>query len=329
MEEDYPEPIAMEGQNKNAIEIEAYENKAEELRAVTFTDAIYSIAEGIMSSVNTLSNMTNNIAASAGDDDKARGKRIWSKAFTSHAKQSGDSKFKVRSGGGQIGTDIDIIEDKFILGAAFTKATTNAKMLGASNIKASANIWSLYSRYNISNNFVMDGDLSYGALQIKGLETDRKNNNGNLFKTSITIAHKIRLSDNSLIIMPKAGIAYDATAARYKKHDIKANNLSNNIGLSIGAAGLKLGDTLIITPSIHGGAKHIISQKKSKARLSYGDYGREELTSSYKSPKDIYNIGAALEITKNQNITLAIGYDCNFRKQYKSHSGFMKLEVKF
>ncbi len=308
----------------------------QQLPSISKDDSLYSGATNY--AINTLSdNIVNSflptdafptVAVAAGDEEVLRAKRVWSRAFASGAKQSGANRFVTKSYGSVIGADIDVIENKLVLGAAFSTSNNNAKVGGSAKIKVSSNVASVYGKYNFTDKIFANGDISYGLLNIKGLPNSNKSK-GDLFRASAFFGHNIILNDNSLIITPKIGTSYDAVKVKHKNGDIKSNNLSVNLGISA-STNFKVRGNLSVTPSIHGGGKYIVSQKKSSVKFSSTNYDlRDEFAPSYKSPKDMYNLGGSVNLSKTDSVSFKVGYDLNFRKDYKSHSGFVKLEVKF
>ncbi len=269
-------------------------------------------------------------AAAAGDEDsEAQAKRLWTKAFISTAKQKGSNSFKTNSFGGIIGADIDIIENKLILGAAFTHADAKTKIMGSYNMNSDANLGTIYSRYYITDSLALSGDISYGLLKIKGLEKGKKSNRGGLFKGDLTLSNNTRLNSANILFTPKVGVAYDALSVKHSGGSINSSNFAGNLGLAISRS-LVVSDDVMVAPSIHAQVKHVFNQKKTKIKLSATSYnGRTDLSPTDKSPKDMYNIGSSIEISKHNALTLGLGYDFHFRKSYKAHSGFVKLEVKF
>lgn len=225
-----------------------------------------------------------------------------------------------------IGTDIYLIEDKFMIDVAFTNATYRAFM-ATSNVKVNSNVISTYYRYDSSTSLVLSGGISYGVLKIHGLEKGITSNNGNVLKNSVAITKNIILNNDGLILRPKAGLSYNAINLYYDNGTMGSSNLSSDIALDISKT-FNLSDHFFMSYSIYGGVQHILKQTTNKINIA-GNSENKTSRGYRASPsyKNLYNIGYYININKNNDINVGLGYNLNLRNKYKAHSGFIKLEI--
>ena len=282
---------------------------------------------------NTISTILNNrarspisiVEATAAGDDRSYG--LWTKGFASSAIQKGEHTAKTRTFGGTIGGDIDLIEDKMLLGVAFTHAKLDAKIKGEDTIRANVNMGSIYTNYEISKQAFVSANISYGQVDIKNLTFAGSKNKGNAFKANASLGYNIAL-DNGAIITPEAGLSFNTIKLKDLKPTSSASKrkanmerITTDLSLSI-AKDFKINDQLNLKPTIHFGISHMLKQNNLSDKASH-------LMKEQKAPKTSYNTGISVLAYGANAISLDVGYNLNFKPKYKAHSGFVKLEVKF
>ncbi len=264
-------------------------------------------------------------ALAAGDDGLNR--KIWAKAFGASGVQKGTHAAKSKTFGATIGGDLDIIEDKMLLGAAFTHAKLNVKVKDEPTVHANVNMASIYARHDMLKRAFVTSSLSYGLMDVKNLTFSGSKNKANALKANINLGYKIKLKNGSLVT-PKVGLSYDNVKIKNLKlsPNAKGSNanmerISTDFSLSI-AKNIKVKDGLNLRPGLHAGINHISHQSNPLANA-------ERLLQAPKIPKTSYNVGVSVLASSNKAVTLDVGYNFNWKSKYKAHSGFAKLEVKF
>ena len=282
--------------------------------------------------VNMTSQITKMIAdrrdvTMLGAGDETPNRKLWAKGFGSSAEQTGLHAAKTKTFGFTVGGDLEVMEDKMTLGAAYTHAKLDAKIKEEATVNSNINMGSIYSHYNFGKNTLLTTNASYGLMNVKNLTFKAVKNKADIFKIHGNLSHRFTL-DNGVNITPKVGLSYDCVkikdfkpAAGDKNRKANMERIVTDLALSLDK-NIKVNDNLHLRPQIHGGINYIAKQKDP-------GYQTDQLLQNPKTPKTSYNLGASILAYGNNAVSLDLGYDFNWKSKYKAHSGFAKLEVKF
>jgi outer membrane autotransporter protein len=314
-------PLVPSGSAPDLVKIT--NNQAKTHAAIMNTN---EIASSISEMLSNRASSQINIAALAAGDDALNGK-IWTKVFGASGVQKGLHAAKSNTFGATIGGDIDLLNNKMLLGAAFTHAKLNVKVKNEDRVHANFNMMSIYTRHDILKNAFVTSSLSYGLVDVKNLTFSGSKNKANTVKANINLVYNIQL-ENGALVTPKIGISYDnvkiknlKSSPNNKGSNANMERISTDFSLSV-AKNIKVREGFKLTPGVNFGINHISHQTNPLSKT-------EHLLPAPKAPKASYNVGVSVLATRNQAINFDIGYNFNWKSKYKAHSGFAKLEVKF
>jgi len=325
-------------------------------------DQITSIITNISSVTNDrlsyLNRSSNNKGLSSGDKVPEYG--IWIKGFTgsgiekmkSNVIQDGNlsykSSIKNKFYGITIGIDTRVREEA-VFGVSYEsmKSKRSAEMQSSSHIqnntsKTDAHIFTIYGSGNVSNEIVINGNVSYGKVLIRDI-TDSTNSiplnkqNGN-FINSALVANYLLYSGNIVSLIPRVKVSYnDINFEEYKSNFIKIPR-NNNQELQLGAgvelfADLSNNSSLSLIPELK--VDYFRSLWKKGSRVQVSNFINAQILSwDVNNNKEQLKFGVGLNIVSSA-LELGIGYEhiIQVKKQSEAvgscHLGYLKLKVNF
>jgi outer membrane autotransporter protein len=294
-------------------------------------------------------------AIGSGDDDTLR-YGVWGSPFYGTACQEtykGVSGYKSKSAGGIVGFD-GLVNDNLLLGAAYSRINTQMshqdKKIG-DKTNGKTNIFSLYSLYNLTNNWFTEAIASYGITRVK-------NSEGRLIATTKrnvtaleTAAAKYKsisysgqlltgynyIASEKLMITPTIGFRYsqfkDAgyteTGTKFQNLVVKKrsyNKFEGILGLRT-AATLKANKVLLI-PELHGYVNHDCKGKAPIIDARLDGINEPLPTKSVKPVKTFFTVGTGFTAKYNM-MECGIIYNVNIASKYIGHQGSLKVKVNF
>ncbi|MDR0774586.1 MAG: autotransporter outer membrane beta-barrel domain-containing protein [Rickettsia sp.] len=294
-------------------------------------------------------------AVGSGDDDTLR-YGVWGSPFYGTACQEtykGVSGYKSKSAGGIVGFD-GLVNDNLLLGAAYSRINTQMshqdKKIG-DKTNGKTNIFSLYSLYNLTNNWFTEAIASYGITRVR-------NSEGRLIATTKrnvtaleTAAAKYKsisysgqlltgynyIASEKLMITPTIGFRYsqfkDAgyteTSTKFQNLVVKKrsyNKFEGILGLRT-AATLKANKVLLI-PELHGYVNHDFKGKAPIIDARLDGINEPLPTKSVKPVKTFFTVGTGFTAKYNM-MECGIIYNVNIASKYIGHQGSLKVKVNF
>ncbi|MFP3018104.1 MAG: autotransporter domain-containing protein [Candidatus Tisiphia sp.] len=295
-------------------------------------------------------------AIGSGDDDTLR-YGVWASPFYGTACQEtykGVSGYKAKSAGGIVGFD-GLVNDNLLLGAAYSRINTQMshqdKKFG-DKTNGKTNIFSLYSLYNLTNNWFTEAIASYGITRVR-------NSEGRLIATNVkrnvtaleTAAAKYKsisysgqlltgynyIASEKLMITPTIGFRYsqfkDAgyteTGTKFQNLVVKKrsyNKFEGILGLRT-AATLKANKVLLI-PELHGYVNYDFKGKTPIIDARLDGINEPLPTKSVKPVKTFFTVGTGFTAKYNM-MECGIIYNVNIASKYIGHQGSLKVKVNF
>jgi outer membrane autotransporter protein len=80
---------------------------------------------------------------------------------------------------------------------------------------------------------------------------------------------------------------------------------------------------------MHAGIDYAFSSQNSGTKVKIIDGIEPIVTPSEKLTKAFYIVGAGVQAIQSDNYEISAGYDMGFAKKFQSHTGTLKLRVKF
>ena len=262
---------------------------------------------------------------------------------------------KHNSVSGIIGADLDINDD-LLVGIAISllkdKAKFKDELLG--NRSKSKNVsFSLYSLYDIGNNFYLTGSVGFGVTELKinslkpnslgGKSAVYSNQDIKDLTANIAVGYDIKVSEK-FIVSPEVGIKFTKLYAkdyREKSSDpliqahlatVNAKD-SVNIGSIIGlnAQGLLVSNnTFHIIPQAHVKVNTDLHKRSHSINVTYDSLGISFNPKPTNKKITVVNLGvstAILSSSKTYEITLS--FDHFMAKKYSSNQGAVELRINF
>ena len=278
----------------------------------------------------------------AAGDNNMQSYGVWAQGMFGNAKQkksSHDLGYKLNQQGANIGFDFG--DDNYLVGIAYTRNGSKVKNLSM-NEKITSNIGSLYSLYNLDNNFFLNGQLKYGRSTIK---KQRSNTNGSIAygKTKgemagaeVELGYYYDFMSKSQLI-PTIGLSYDYVKVKgYKETGSGITRaISKRNGDKTSAfAGLMVNHNIdlqsfTLTPEIHTYLDYAIKSKAKGINVTLFTQVQPIYIPSTKPARAYYAIGTSLKLAKEQKLNVSLGYDFGVSKKFYSHSGYIQARVNF
>jgi|GEM_PF-5551091 len=265
--------------------------------------------------------------------------------YSSHQKPVGGSAgYRNHSFGKAVGVD-KMISDGLSLGASFTYFNTKIKDKAPSinSSKVDTSMLSLYGSYWLSNNFFVQGLLSFSfndvgmhRIDSGSMESLRGHYKSYSYETEALGGYNYTLSKNATLT-PMFGARYTAyqdpsyteTAINSSKISV-AKKSSDKIEAIAGAkltTMRMLDNGMMIIPEIHGFVNQRIGGKAFKINATAGDSAPVLTNTTENYTKTVWSGGVILSL-KHCAIEYSVGYDTHISKKYVGHQGTFKILVK-
>lgn len=290
---------------------------------------------------------------SAGDAyDYKESPGIWLKLFYGQSIQShkrSNPGFKTNWVGGTLGADYSLDED-LTLGAAISivNSTINYKnkKLG-DKTKVDTILLSLYGMRQLSQNWFIQGILSYGQSKVCNYEKRIINTsltqvakgkyNAITYGSEILVGYKYLIPKTNTMVTPLVGLRYGKFIdGGYKETGTFRRNLKVNkktLDKLEGVVGGRLSfltefQNILLIPELYAFVSHDFKGKAQKVTAKLDGAMAPISTNITKREKTLINIGTSLT-AKHNNMEYGIGYDAYLARKYIGHQGALKLRVNF
>ena len=315
---------------------------------VILHDILGPISHGIFFRLDSFHRPLEVLGVSGGDEEKVIEKGVWIKGLRSLSTQQSratDPGFKNAQSGGMIGFDAEISEG-LVLGGAYTNVYSDTKFTGISSIfnqqKTKIHVFTLYNERSMPNNFSVRSHLKYGRALIyannSGVSVIKSKTHGDIWRASTECVYRTAYQ-NGVNIIPKLGTTFDYftinkfssfynnTPANVSGRSGRRFAINGGIGIKKAIATKK---DIQLIPEMHFNIDQAIYTKNGSAMVStLGDHKLELLATTAKSSKTTYNVGTSVHINRNRKVDFGIGYDYSFRPQFKNHTGYLSVAIKF
>jgi outer membrane autotransporter protein len=322
---------------------------------------IIGVAQGLNTHYHDITNLFTSAiftrvatAAAAGDKAPMVRNGFWTSALygVSHKRSgAGSSSYKSHSYGGSIGFDVSVREG-VIVGIAYSNLLSKFKYRDIKSptiINVKNHIISLYASVEATSNFLFQGLVSIGKMNLYANATKTITNNlyktargklkGTNYSAEGVLNYKINPNPN-LLIIPNIGIKYGAIhQGHYSESGAGIQNLSIASKINrklVGAIGAKiltpynLNANTAIAPGISFSVEQHFNNKNqaSRIKLKWQSDEFEREVNYGKAPNIRYNLGAILNLS-HKNIDVSANYNCHLYKGYQSHQAGAKLRISF
>lgn len=252
--------------------------------------------------------------------------------------------YRIHSFGKSIGVD-KMLSDGVSLGASFTYFNTHIKDKAPSTTKTKVDtsMISLYGSYWPSNNFFVQGLLSFsfndvGTRKVNPvtLELLKGDYRSHSYEAETLCGYNYALSE-SAVLSPMLGIRYTAYKdPSYKETGASSGNLSvekkssNKVEAIAGAkfTTMKTLDSgMTIIPEIHGFVNQKVGGKAFKINATVGSSSPALTNTTENYTKTVWSGGVTLSL-KHRAMEYSVGYDAHLSKKYVGHQGVLKILVK-
>jgi len=292
--------------------------------------------------LNHLTRIDSGISSGISSGDENLNYGLWLKGFFGGARDKTNNDLgsslnsKSKLNGVIVGADTKLDEDSTIgvsysNGQSVTKNTLNS--LPISKGKISSNILSLYGSGVLSDDFNLNGNISYGWASIKNESATGGSNSKN--KASIIGASLIGLYNAGLtdyfVVSPRLGVNYNqVTFKAYKDGAVniaKTRPQEASVVAGIIATGFVDTSSFTLMPEISANYNHVVWHKGNTQTISNQ---LNQIIIKQKSTK------AKGQVTVGGGITIAAdrfefggGYEKTWQGKNLSHMGHVKLRVNF
>ena len=282
----------------------------------------------------------------------ARGISVWVQGFGSTASQGRASLgYTMRTFGGALGADTPL-SDTVRVGASLAYAGTDLDENGdrsGSGQDVTSYLGSLYGSYTGAPLHVdvtaSAGRHSYKStrlVDIPGFRGEARGSfSGTQFGVGTEVGYPIRVAaEGSMVLTPLASLSYTHLNIQgYTETGAGAANMtvgSRSINSLRGGLGAKLGATLAetsgwqINGSVRAAWLHEFQAQTQRTTASFAGAGGTVFTIEGQRPeRNTLNLGVALDMVSDGNVTLTARYTGEFRTHYRSHGGTLQIRYDF
>lgn len=280
--------------------------------------------------------------ASSGDLMQSYG--VWLQGTMTRGTQKAYGKstgYQFDQKGFTIGADTG---DETMIGAAYTYMMNDIKNKTTSSNKedVKAHLFTVYGKFDATNEIFVDGQLQYGKSQVK--KKRLTNLAGNVTATAkpdaTSMAGKAEVGydyalNDQVHLVPTVGVSYTSVAV--DSYTEKGNGLNRSvakrtISRTSGIAGITakyvadMGDMKLM-PEIHANIDYAFKSKNPGTSVTVIDGVAPIITPSEKVAKGYYNLGASLKGVQSDMYEFSAGYDLGLSKKFQSHTGTLKLRI--
>lgn len=280
--------------------------------------------------------------ASSGDLMQSYG--VWLQGAMTRGTQKAYGKstgYKFDQKGFTIGADTG---DETMIGAAYTYMMNDIKNKTTSSNKedVKAHLFTLYGKFDATNEIFVDGQFQYGKSQVKKKRlTDLAGNITATAKPDATsmagkaeVGYDYALNDQ-VHLVPTVGVAYNSVAVdsyTEKGDGLNRSVAKRTVSRTSGIAGITakyvadMGDMKLM-PEVHANIDYAFRSKNPGTSVTVIDGVAPIITPSEKVAKGYYNLGASLKGVQSDMYEFSAGYDLGLSKKFQSHTGTLKLRV--
>ena len=291
-----------------------------------------------------------NLAPAAGGDMKPKGYRAWGRLFGVHETQyarGGISGYGANTWGGVLGIDTQKINDKSVLGVAFSYGSTDANSSNSNHTDTDSDSYqlTLYGNYTLEKDTFVDGMLAYGWQNV---DTTRYGVGGTpgvtargSFDTSQYIA-RAELGKNfayaSAIVTPSFIANYlHYSPDSYTESGAGGANLYVDrkdmdileIGPRVTVSRAYQMEGGVLTPSAHSGLRYDVIGDHLDATNIFAAGGPAFDTQGIRPGHATFDMGARLNYQMTGSWEFTANYDFQYKPDYISNAGFLHATYKF
>jgi len=288
----------------------------------------------------------------AGEDEiNTKQKSVWVRGlygFINQGQELEQMGFKGHNHGGTVGVDANITEDSLI-GISYTRMFANFKYkIGPGNkATTTSDVFSLYGISELTNDFILQGLISVGKIQVKQ-QTQRKIDI-NRFRTVYGSFDVDSYSAEAVLnykvpnlqkyyLMPNIGLrfsksydeGYEETNAGLFNRKTSPTSYTSWLLLAGIKAGVNynLSENFSLTPGVHTQVGKYINSKTNSnqvARVLEAVIANVPV----KSRGTAYNIGSTLRIDYKNKTEILFSYNAHLIGKYRSHQGSLSFKYFF
>ncbi len=280
--------------------------------------------------------------ASSGDLMQSYG--VWLQGAMTRGTQKAYGKstgYKFDQKGFTIGADTG---DETMIGAAYTYMMNDIKnkTTSANKEDVKAHLFTLYGKFDATNEIFVDGQLQYGKSQVKkkrltnlaGNVTATAKPDATSMAAKAEVGYDYALNDQ-VHLVPTVGVSHTSVAV--DSYTEKGNGLNRSvakrtISRTSGIAGIAakyvadMGDMKLM-PEVHANIDYAFRSKNPGTSVTVIDGVAPIITPSEKVAKGYYNFGASLKGVQSDMYEFSAGYDLGLSKKFQSHTGTLKLRI--
>lgn len=280
--------------------------------------------------------------ASSGDLMQSYG--VWLQGSMTRGTQKAYGKstgYKFDQKGFTIGADTG---DETMIGVAYTYMMNDIKNKTTSSNKedVKAHLFTLYGKFDATNEIFVDGQFQYGKSQVKkkrltnlaGNVTATAKPDATSMAAKAEVGYDYALNDQ-VHLVPTVGVSHTSVAV--DSYTEKGNGLNRSvakrtISRTSGIAGIAakyvadMGDMKLM-PEVHANIDYAFRSKNPGTSVTVIDGVAPIITPSEKVAKGYYNFGASLKGVQSDMYEFSAGYDLGLSKKFQSHTGTLKLRI--
>lgn len=282
----------------------------------------------------------------AAGSDAAQG-RLWGKILRANADRetaAAATGYSANGSGLVIGADIPVT-DTIDAGLAFSWLRDighSADRFNGTDATIDSYQATAYGTWRPADRLRLDGQVAYGISRINQLRyvsvlgaVADAGYNGEQFIADITASYTMPLGA-SASLTPYAGLrAVRVTTKSYSEEgagvanlfvdDFSATSLRQDIGVKL-AGNLKLGDGAL-TPSLRLGWLH---EYRDTPFTTSGTFGASPFAlSSARIASNGLAVGLNVDLATSDSVSIGLGYDGEYRSEYQSHTGVIRVDFRF
>lgn len=279
-------------------------------------------------------------------DDKGHG--TWVKSFGTHVNQhTRDDVMGYRSDTWGLAAGIDtMLTERNLVGVAFTWASADVNhRLNSGGTDINSYQGSLYGSWNISTPLFFNWMAS---VALNKYDVTRKTIVGNFNQTTLAEFDGWQygargelgyiFGEKCFHFIPTAALSY--SHLKFDGYREKGNSTANqfvdysSVNALLGAAGISLAydyetEKSLLTPEMHTNVSYDFIGDKQKADARFVNFGPSYQTQGASVARWNYNVGLSLTTYSDSGLGVSISYDYDWKREYRAHSGFVRLRYEW
>lgn len=282
--------------------------------------------------------------------DGMQGVRAWGQMFGSRANQSehgGVEGYNADTWGGALGIDTQDINDKAVLGVAFSYGNTNANSKNSNQTGTDVDSYqlTLYGDYDLGQDTFVNVMLAYGRQSV---DTTRFNVGGigglnahGSFNTN-QYAARAELGRNyaygSALVTPTilanylhyAPESYTETGAGGANEHIARKDMDVfELGAGVNLSQTYKVDNGAFTPSVHSGYRYDLIGDHLESANTFSAGGPAFDTKGIQPGRGTFSAGMNLKYQTAQNWEFTAKYEFQYKSNYTNNAAFLRAAYKF